>query len=116
MYGYLSHPSCFLVEPPLQAFTAPPTNQSTFNEWTVGAVYYSVLVGAEVFGKSETAQIMDLQGNEGNELTPQYAIYDNGNLEKVALFNYMTDPSGANTYTATIHVNGGQVPENVAVK
>jgi hypothetical protein len=82
----------------------------------VGAVYYSALVAAEVFGKSDNAQIIDLNGNEGNIFTPQYAIYDNGRLDKVALFNYVTDPSGGQHYTTTIHVNGDGVPDEVFVK
>jgi hypothetical protein len=109
---------CFLPLSPLllDHLSAPPTNQSLTLQWTVGAVYYSALVAAEVFGQTGTAQIIDLQGNDGNEFTPQYAIYENGNLDKVALFNYVTDPSGANTYTATIQLNGGKVPSQVKVK
>lgn len=99
-----------------QPFTAPPTNQSSFNEWTIGAIYYSVLVSAEVFGKSNTSQILDLQGNEGSIFQPQYAIYENNQLAKVALFNYITDNTGASTYTATIHFTSGTVPEKVKVK
>ncbi|GLB45268.1 putative glycosyl hydrolase family 79 C-terminal beta domain [Lyophyllum shimeji] len=95
-------------------FTAPPTNQTTFNQWTVGAVYYSVLVVAEVFGKSNVSQIVDTSNN--GPLTPSYAIYDNGALSKVALLNFMNDPSGAHDITATITVNGGQVPQEVHVK
>ncbi|KAF5347313.1 hypothetical protein D9756_009931 [Leucocoprinus leucothites] len=76
-------------------FTAPPTNQSSFNEWTIGAIYYSVLVLAEAFGKSNTSQIIDLTGAIGaNEFTPAYAIYENSVLSKVALFNYVDDMGG----------------------
>ncbi|KAJ7749319.1 glycoside hydrolase family 79 protein [Mycena maculata] len=98
-------------------FTAPPTNQSKYFEWTIGAVYYSALVSAEVFGKTNTAQIMDLGGNNTSDVfTPQYAIYENGTLARVGLFNYITDPSGASDYTATISVTGGTVPSSVQVK
>lgn len=96
--------------------TAPPTNQTSFNEWTIGAVYYSVLVMAEAFGSSNTSQIIDLLGNEANEFTPQYAIYERGQLSKIALFNYVDDPSGASDYVATINVAGGNVPRQVKVK
>ncbi|KAF7344500.1 hypothetical protein MSAN_01931900 [Mycena sanguinolenta] len=97
-------------------FTAPPTNQSRYYEWTIGAVYYSALISAEVFGKTNTSQIMDLHGNGNNEFTPQYAIYENGAIARVALFNYVTDPTGASTYTATISLAGGTVPSSVQVK
>ncbi|KAJ7126148.1 glycoside hydrolase family 79 protein [Mycena epipterygia] len=97
-------------------FTAPPTNVSKYYEWTVGAVYYSALISAEVFGKTNTSQILDLLGNDANIYTPQYAIYENGALARVALFNYITDPTGATDYTATISVSGGTVPAFVQVK
>ena len=32
--------------------------------------------------------------------------YENGKFSKMAMINYMTDPSGANDYTATIYVGG----------
>ncbi|KAF5371018.1 hypothetical protein D9615_010018 [Tricholomella constricta] len=95
-------------------FTAPPTNQSAFNEWTVGAIYYSVIIVAEIFGKSNVSQIVDTSNN--GIYTPSYAIYDNGALSKVALFNFIDDPSGAHDITGTITVNGGQVPPQVWVK
>ncbi|KAG6907147.1 hypothetical protein DXG01_010322 [Tephrocybe rancida] len=93
---------------------APPTNQSSFNQWTVGAVYYSVLIVAEVFGKSNVSQIVDTSNN--GLFTPSYAIYDNGALSKVALFNFMDDPSGGHDITGIITVDGGQVPAEVYVK
>ncbi|KAF7316354.1 hypothetical protein MIND_00154200 [Mycena indigotica] len=46
----------------------------------------------------------------------QYAIYENGALARVALFNYITDPTGASDYTATISISGGTVPSSVKVK
>ncbi|KAJ7742690.1 glycoside hydrolase family 79 protein [Mycena maculata] len=97
-------------------FTAPPTNVSKYYEWTVGAVYYSALIASEVFGSTNTSQILDLHGNDDNIYGPQYAIYEHGALARVALFNFITDPSGASTYTATITVNGGTVPSSVNVK
>ncbi|KAG5647391.1 hypothetical protein DXG03_000461 [Asterophora parasitica] len=95
-------------------FTAPPTNQTAFNQWTVGAVYYATLITAEIFGRSNQSQIVDTTNN--GLLTPSYAIYDRGQLSKVALFNFMDDPSGAHDITGTITVEGGQVPPEVHVK
>jgi len=97
-------------------FTAPPTNVSRYYEWTVGAVYYSALISAEVFGKTNTSQIIDLHGNSDSIYTPQYAIYENGAIARVALFNYITDPTGASKYTATVSIAGGTVPSSVQVK
>ncbi|KAJ7092343.1 glycoside hydrolase family 79 protein [Mycena belliarum] len=97
-------------------FTAPPTNESAFFDWTIGATYYAVLIVAEVLGKTNTSQLLDLQGNNANIFTPQYAVYENGKIAKVALFNYVTDPSGASDYIATITFTGGTVPGSVRVK
>jgi hypothetical protein len=62
---------------------------------------------AEAFGSSNTAQVIDLNANTGNIYTPAYAIYEQGIISRVALFNYVTDTSGGNTYTATIAIGGG---------
>ncbi|KAJ7359116.1 glycoside hydrolase family 79 protein [Mycena albidolilacea] len=97
-------------------FTAPPTNQSKYYEWTIGAVYYSALISSEVFAKTNTSQIIDLKGNNDNIYTPQYAIYESGAIARVALFNYITDPTGASKYTATITIADGTVPSSVQVK
>ncbi|KAF8995400.1 glycoside hydrolase family 79 protein [Cyathus striatus] len=97
-------------------FTAPPTNQSSFHEWTVGAVYYSALVLAEAFGKSNTSRIIDVQANGDNYLTPAYAIYENDVFSKMALFNYVDDDSGASDRVVSIAVPGAGVPESVRVK
>jgi len=48
--------------------------------------------------------------------TPSYAIYDNGALARVALFNFNDDPTGASDITASITVQGGAVPPQVKVK
>lgn len=89
---------------------------STFSQWTVGPVYYAAVVVAEAFGSSNTSQIVDLQANGDNIFTPAYGIYENGNLARVALFNYVTDPSGASTYTTSISLASGTVPSQVSVK
>ncbi|TFY76428.1 hypothetical protein EWM64_g7584 [Hericium alpestre] len=103
-------------------FTPPPTNQSTFRQWTVGPVYYSALVMAEILGPSNASQVVDLGMNSGNIYTPGYVVYENGNPTKVVLFNFVTDPSGNTDYTASISIGGGQTgqpnasPSSVKVK
>ncbi|TCD66253.1 hypothetical protein EIP91_001616 [Steccherinum ochraceum] len=99
--------------------TPPPTGQSTFNEWTIGSTFYSLIAVSEAFGSSNQSQIIDITQNT---YQPTYAIYDKGNLARVALLNFMTDPSGNNDYTVSISVGGqnlGQanaVPASVRVK
>lgn len=79
-------------------------------------MFYSVVAVAEALGRSGQAQVIDLHTNNDNVYTPGYAIYDKGVLAKVALFNFVTDPSGASKYTATISVAGAGVPASVSVK
>lgn len=95
---------------------APPTNQSTFHQWTIGPIYYSAIVLAEAFGRTGNAQIIDLQANTAAPLTPAYAIYENGVPSRVALFNYVTDPSGQSEINVGVQIPGGTVPQNVKVK
>ncbi|KAF7974612.1 hypothetical protein HWV62_11580 [Athelia sp. TMB] len=59
--------------------------------------------------------IIDLNANGGNEFTPAYAVYENGQPVRIALFNFITDPSGASSYTATISI-GSTTPAQVKVK
>lgn len=80
-----------------------------------GPVYYSALVVAEALGSSNIAQVLDLQANDGNDYTPGYAIYENGQPVRVALTNFVTDPDGDSDYTASISI-GGTVPAQVQVK
>lgn len=89
---------------------APPTNESAIHQWTVGPLFYSTLVVAEALGTSNTSQVKDLLP-DGNDLTPAYAIYENGNLARMALINFMTDPSGANDVVATVNIGGQQFGE-----
>ena len=70
---------------------------------------------AETIGSSNKSQIVDLDANNGNEFTPAYAVYEDGTPVRVALFNYVTDPSGASDYTATIST-GDSTLEQVKVK
>ncbi|KZT00162.1 glycoside hydrolase family 79 protein [Laetiporus sulphureus 93-53] len=87
-------------------FTPPLTNQSKIHQWTIGPIFYSVLAVAETLGSSNHSQIIDLASNGDNDYTPGYAVYKNGTLARLALINFMTDPSGANDYTVTISVGG----------
>jgi hypothetical protein len=80
-----------------------------------GPVYYSALVVAEALGSSNIAQVLDLDANGGSDYTPGYAIYENGQPVRVALTNFISDPSGNSDYTAKISI-GGTVPAQVQVK
>jgi hypothetical protein len=94
-------------------FTPPPTNQTKFGvQWTVGPIYYSALVMAEVLGPHNQSQVSDITQNPN---TPMYAIFENGAPTKVALFNFVTDQSGASTYNAVISI-GSATPSQVKVK
>ncbi|KAG6864519.1 hypothetical protein C0991_008981 [Blastosporella zonata] len=103
-------------------FTPPPTNQSSFHQWTVGPTYYSALVTAESIGPSNITQLMDLGANNGNEYTPAYAFYENGNPVRVGIINYVTDPTGASDLQVQIAIGGSgvgqsnQTPASVQVK
>ncbi|KAH9914072.1 glycoside hydrolase family 79 protein [Epithele typhae] len=103
-------------------FTAVPTNESAVHQWTVGPLFYSAVFVAELMGTSGTTQLKDMLPNNADIHTPAYAVFENGQFSKMALLNYMTDPSGANDYTATIYVGGSGwseangVPASVKVK
>lgn len=79
-------------------------------------MYYSVLVMAEIMGKSNVSQVMDLNANSGSEFTPGYAIYENGTPSKVALFNYLDDKSGASDITVNVAIGDNATPASVKVK
>ncbi|KAG8908254.1 Endochitinase 1 [Tulasnella sp. 403] len=95
-------------------FTPPPGNMTSFREWTTSAPYYSALIMAEAMSE-QGSQVMDLTLNGNNTNTPGYAIYRNGVPVKLALFNYITDPSGANDITVQVSV-AGVTPSSVKVK
>ena len=61
---------------------------------------------AEALGSSNASQILDLLPNNQNIYTPAYAIYDRGNLARVLLFNYVTDPTGASDLTVQLDLTG----------
>ncbi|KAJ7572751.1 glycoside hydrolase family 79 protein, partial [Mycena floridula] len=92
------------------------TNESSFHGWSVGPIYYSTLVMAEAMGPTNASQILDLKANNNSDFTPAYAIYENGVPARIALFNYIDDPSGASTYSATVSINGGSPLSQVKVK
>ena len=99
---------------------APPTNQSSYHQWTVGPTFYSVLVIAEALGpvpssSAGSLQVVDLSANGGNQFTPGYAVYEGGTLARAAFINFMTDPSGANDLQVNLQVEEG-VPGSVQVK
>ena len=89
---------------------------SAFSQWTVGPIFYSAIVVAEALGSTDSAQVFDLQANSANKFTPGYVIYENGVAARLVLINFVTDPSGASTYTAAVSVQGGAVPAQVSVK
>jgi hypothetical protein len=98
----------------LTMIIAPPTNQTAFNQWTVGAIFYSTMIIAEAFGTSNASQIVDTTGDR--VFTPSYSIYEKGALARVALFNYNDDPTGAYAIKPKITIDGGKVPAQVKVK
>ena len=77
---------------------------------------------AETLGRTNTSRIIDFGANDGSIYTPGYAIYENDKIARVALFNYVNDPTGASDLTVNINVGGGQtgqpngVPASVKVK
>ncbi|KAG6829523.1 hypothetical protein H0H87_011178 [Tephrocybe sp. NHM501043] len=95
-------------------FTSPPTNESTFHGWSVGPIYYSALIMAETLGASNGSQVLDLNANGASLYTPAYAIYEGGNPVRVALFNFITDPSGASDLTVSIAIGGGDTGQQGA--
>ncbi|KAG8936132.1 hypothetical protein FRC03_011153 [Tulasnella sp. 419] len=102
-------------------FTPPPTNETAFRKWSTGAIFYSNVFVAEAFGKSGRSQVIDLNLNNGNNFSPGYAIYEDGKPTRVALINFVDDPTGSRDYTAAIQVGGadglpGTTPSRVYVK
>jgi hypothetical protein len=98
--------------------TAPPTNQSTYHQWTIGPIYYSALVVAEALGATNTSQVMDLQANNNNNMSsPAYGIWENGTLARVVLINFVSDSTGASDISVSLSLaNGAQLPGQVQVK
>ncbi|ORX37451.1 hypothetical protein BD324DRAFT_451328 [Kockovaella imperatae] len=98
-------------------FTPPSGTLPDYYKWTTGSVYYSALVVAEAFGQSNVSQIVDLNMNNGSIYHPGYAIYENGAPSRLVLINYVSDPTGASTYQATVTLGDGvALPSSVAVR
>jgi hypothetical protein len=103
-------------------FLAPPSSSPSGSEWTIGPLYYSALAMAEALGSSNKSQVLDLHANNESIYTPAYGIYEGGVATRVALFNYISDDSGASDYTASITVSSvgsddtGSTPTSVFVK
>ncbi|KAH9942088.1 glycoside hydrolase family 79 protein [Amylocystis lapponica] len=103
------------VDDTYNPFLPPPTNMSTYEKWTIFPIFYGLIATAEAIGSTGTAQVLDMSANAANPYTPGYAIYEQGTIARIALFNYITDPSGASNYVATIAL-GGATPAQVSVK
>ncbi|KAF8217332.1 glycoside hydrolase family 79 protein [Mycena galopus ATCC 62051] len=97
-------------------FTSPPTNESAFHQWSVGPLYYSALVMAEAIGPSNNTQVLDYGVENLSPYTPIYGIYENGTPVRVAIMNYLNDPTGASNVSAVISIAGATIPSSVQVK
>ena len=106
----------------LTFYQAPPTNESDFHQWTIGPIFYSAVFVAEALGLSNQAQVLDLKANNGYQFTPAFAIYENEDPVRVALINFINDPSGDSDITVSIAIGGGDTgqpeatPASVQVK
>ncbi|KAJ4489869.1 glycoside hydrolase family 79 protein [Lentinula aciculospora] len=93
-------------------FISPPTNQSSYRQWTVGPVFYSSLVIAEALGPSNQSQVLEIGAENQSTYTPNYVIYENGQPVRMVLINFLSDSSGSSNYTANIAIGGGQTGES----
>lgn len=111
---------------------------SRIYEWTTGSVYYSTLLVAELFGKSENSRIVDIthtssipvtvttnynEDGTSNDTTqsddmyhPSYLVYDGDTPARAALFNFISDPSGASDTQVTLNFNNTAAPASVSVR
>ncbi|KAF8624071.1 hypothetical protein AX15_006082 [Amanita polypyramis BW_CC] len=95
-------------------FTAPPRNQSSYHEWTIGPIYYAALVMAETL--SNGSQVLDITTSANlSDQSPAYLIYENGSPARIALFNYVTDPSNGHNVNFTFSFDDPS-PTQVQVK
>ncbi|WWC58858.1 uncharacterized protein I303_101403 [Kwoniella dejecticola CBS 10117] len=89
-------------------FTPPPSTEASTKQWTTGSIYYSTLVIAEAFGKSNQSKVVDISPttdqDANNIYHPIYAVYENDAPTRVVLFNYIDDNTGANDLQTTITV------------
>ncbi|CAE6533265.1 unnamed protein product [Rhizoctonia solani] len=91
-------------------FAPPPTNQSSFRQWTTGSVYHSTLIVAELFGESGKDHIMDLNPNNGESLTPGYVVYEDGQPTRLFI-NYVDDPSGGHNIWVRVQIGSGETQQ-----
>ncbi|KAH8831859.1 glycoside hydrolase family 79 protein [Flagelloscypha sp. PMI_526] len=92
-------------------FTAPPTNETVFHQWTIGSMYYAASVMSEVMGTTNTSRILDLNANNGDAMTPAYIVYENDKPSKLGLFNYMDKAGGNAELTVSFAIGGSGVQE-----
>jgi hypothetical protein len=72
---------------------------------------------AEAIGPSNNTQVIDMGANNGNPLSPGYAIWENGQLARVLLINFASDPSGASDLSVDLSfVDSSAMPSSVSVK
>ncbi|KAF7315155.1 Glyco-hydro-79C domain-containing protein [Mycena indigotica] len=78
------------------------TRALSINGRLVLCIYYSALIMAEAMGPSNNSQVLDLPIEGLSDSTPVYAIYENGVPKRVAIVNYVNDPSHANDISVVI--------------
>lgn len=82
--------------------------------WTIGPIYYSVLVLSEVFGSYNNTIIADL-----GFPTPQqvgYVAYEDNAPQRVVLINYSNDTSSFGTWNAGLSFATGTGPSSITVR
>ncbi|ORY23372.1 hypothetical protein BCR39DRAFT_507851 [Naematelia encephala] len=89
-------------------FTAPPWNATDPDLWVTGSPYFSTLLLAEALGSSNVSQVVDISG-QTDIYHPVYAIYENDVLTRMVLFNYVSDTTGASTWSPTITTTASSV-------
>ena len=122
----------------MQPFTPPPSNMSRVYEWTTGSVYYSTLLVAELFGRSENSRIVDITHTSSiaantqtiynedgtsyditssdDQFHPTYLVYDGETPVRAALFNFVSDNTGASDAQVTLNFNNTAAPSQVHVR
>lgn len=71
----------------------------------------------EAIGPSNNTQVFDMGANNGNALSPGYAIWENGQLARVLLINFASDPSGASDLSVDLSfADNSAMPSTVTVK
>ncbi|WWD09674.1 hypothetical protein V865_007802 [Kwoniella europaea PYCC6329] len=99
-------------------FTPPPSTEAATKQWTTGSIYYSTLVIAEAFGKSNQSKVVDISPSTDQDANniyhPIYAVYENDAPTRVVMFNYIDDSTGANDLQTTINV--GTATSSVSVR